>query len=90
MAAVEIRLGAPDPGIEFRPRLPSDHRLEMRDDFACIDQNLDAAPDRGHGYGPGFGRPVAPVRHQPSDGSGGGSAAHRARIHLFGSPAPKD
>ena len=55
-------------------------------DFARLDQKLDAALNRGDGYSLGLREPVALDRHQPGDGSGRGSAAYRACIHLFRSP----
>src|SRR5260370_17871669 len=46
----ETRLSALDPRIEFRQRLPSDHGLEIANDFARFDQKFNAALNPGHDY----------------------------------------
>ena len=79
----ETRVGALDPRIEFGQRPSSDHGLEIGNDFARLDQKLDAALNRDDGYSLGLREPIALDRHQPGDGSGRGSAAYRACIHLF-------
>ena len=50
----ETRLRALDSRIEFGQRPLSDHGLEIRNDFARLDQKLDAALNRGDGYGLGL------------------------------------
>ena len=47
------------------------------------DQKVDAGLDRRDGHRLGRGEPIAPDSHQPGNGSRGGRAAYRARIHLF-------